>query len=256
MSEENTNKDNRFDKETQSAFVKGITESFDAFVKVFKANGLATVTFILVLFMIFYSWILKPVDLNTIVKEALKKESIIKQEEMSKSIQQRLEADKMINNLMAEIIDEFDVNRCLLLSLHNGSASIANVEYLFYSATNEMISTNNKNGEDVYDISYEADGFQRQLIGNLIGNATFKRLIHEPYLYFSDLERYHRNNFRFIYKMQQIGANSCMMIPFVSNNIPELVLVVSSKEPTLPAQQIYNLVEKYRSRIEVNLMNI
>lgn len=253
--QENDNKQ-QYETEKKSDFISSIVKAFDIFVETFKKHGLASVTFILVLFMFFYSFILNPVDINTIVKEALKKESIIKQEEMNKSIQQRLEADKMINSLMSEIIDEFDVNRCILLSLHNGSASIANVEYLFYSATNEMISTNNKNGEDVYDISYEADGFQRQLIGNLIGNATFKRLIHEPYIYFSDLERYHRNNFRFIYKMQQIGANSCMMIPFVNNNIPELVLVVSSKEPTLPAQQIYNLVEKYRSRIEINLMNI
>lgn len=246
----------KYTEESKSGFIAAIVKAFDGFVRTFKKHGLASVTFILVMFMILYSFVLHPIDINKIVTDALKKESIIKQEEMNKSIQQRLEADKMINSLMSEIIDEFDVNRCLLLSLHNGSASIANVEYLFYSATNEMISTNNKNGEDVYDISYEADGFQRQLIGNLIGNATFKRLIHEPYLYFSDLERYHRNNFRFIYKMQQIGANSCMMIPFVSNNIPELVLVVSSKEPEMPAQQIYNLVEKYRSRIEINLMNI
>lgn len=242
--------------EKKTEFVDGFVKAFEGFVKVFKANGLATVTFIMVLFLAFYSLILKPVDINSLIVNALKKEEKLRIENQEKSIEQRLEAEKMINSLMTEIIDDFDVNRCLLFEIHNGSSSLSGLEFLFYSAVNEMISTNNTQGEDVYNTDYQADIFQRQHIGNLLGNDTYKRLKMDKYLYFSNLENYHRTNYRFIHKMKSIGAESVMIIPFVANNIPQVLLVCSSKEPEMPAQQIYNLVEKYRGRIEQNLMNI
>lgn len=250
-------KDNgRFEKETQSGFVKVIVDAFDGFVKTFKTNGLGSVSFILVLFMIFYSFILNPLNINDIVQKALAREDKIRIENQSKSIEQRLEADKMINRLMTELIDDFDINRILILETHNGSNNLAGVEFLYYSAINEMISTNSKQGTDIYDIEYQADNFQKQHIANFVGQETYQRLKHSKYLYFSDLENYHRTNYRLIHKMYSIGAESLMIIPFVSHNIPQVLMLISSREKQMPVDKIYDYVERYRSQIESDLMNI
>lgn len=261
MSEEyenthNEDKTPKWEPEKKSEFIDVIVRAFDGFVSTFKKNGLATVTFVLVLFMIFYAWVLNPVNINEIVTDALKKEERLRVEQQERSIEKRLEADKMINDLMTEIIDGYDVNRCLLFEIHDGSSNLSGIEFLFYSAVNEMISTNNRQGEDVYNINYESDVFQRQMISNFIGTESYRKLKHDRYLYFSDLEKYHRNNYRFVAKMKSIGAESVMIVPFVSDNIPKVLLVISSREPTMPAEKIYQTVERYRSRIEKNLMNL
>lgn len=241
--------------EPKSNFIKVVTESFAGFVATFKKFGLFYVTFIMLLFMLFYSFILNPVNVNKVVMMALQREDEIRIESQSKAIQQRLEADKLMNQLMTELIDEYNINRIITLEAHNGSNSIAGVEFLFYSAINEMISTNNRHDEDVYDIEYQSDMFQRQQISNLIGQETYNRLKHSNYLYFSDLENYHRTNYRLIHKMYQIGANSLIIIPFVADNIPQVLLLISSKEKTLPAERIYHSVERYRTQIERYLMS-
>lgn len=258
MMEENKD-NNKWVEETKSGFVKNIVDGFGAFVKIFKEQGFGFVSLVLVLFLFFYFCILSPIDINKIVMNTLYQEEVMKQEQKQKSLEQRLEADKMINDLMTEIIDNYDVNRCILLEAHNGTSNIAQnggVDFLFYSAVNEMINTNNKQGQDVYDINYESDLFQRQAIGNLIGIESYNRLRHSKFLYFSDLDSYHRSNYRFISKMRSIGSESVMIVPFVSNNIPQILLVISSREPELPAEKIYSLVERYRSQIEKLLMNI
>lgn len=240
----------------KSGFVSAIVKTFDGFVKVFKKHGLLTVTFIMVLFLLFYSFILHPVNINQIVTDALKKENEIRIEQQQKSIEQRIAADKMMNELMNDIVDNFNVNRCLLFEIHNGTSSLTNLEYLFYSATNELINTNNTQGEDVYNLEYQADSFQKQHIANFIGQVVYNRLKHEKYLYFSNLESYHRTSYRFINKLKDIGAESVMIIPFVSNNIPMVLLVLTSKDTEMDCSRIYDYVEKFRPIIEKNLINI
>lgn len=252
----NINNDINFDSEKRSEFWQGIVNAFDTFVVVFKKNGLATVTFILVLFMIFYSYILHPIDINKIVTEALQKEDAIRTEQIEKSIEQRFEADKIINGIMTDIVDNYNVNRCLLFEIHNGTQNLSGIEYLFYSVTNEVINNKNENGQTVYDLDYTADNFQKQHVANFIGQVVYNRLKHEKYLYFPNLENYHRTSYRFLNKLHNNGAESVMIIPFLSNNIPMVILVLTSKDPEMESASIYNYVERFRPQIEKYLMNI
>lgn len=256
MSEEKDKKGKGWVSETKSGFIDVVVKSFDNFVCTFKTHGVMVVSFILILFMLLYSFVFHPLNINEIVTDALKREKKIELQNQAKSIEQRFEADKLMNQVMEEVIDRFDVNRILCLEVHNGSSSISGLEFLFYSAVNEMISTNNTNGEEVYDIQYEADAFQKQHISTLIGNTTYKQLKTVKYLYFNDLDKYKRANYRLIYKMRQIGAESLMIIPFVADNIPQVLLIISSKEATMPAEDIYKYIERYRGIIEKTLMNV
>lgn len=119
--EQNTSENGNFVPETKSGFIDGIVKAFDIFVGTFKKNSLLTVTFILTLFMLLNSFVLHPIDINKIVTETLQKEDQVRIELVEKSIQQRFEADKMINQLMNELVEDFDVNRAMMFELHNGS---------------------------------------------------------------------------------------------------------------------------------------
>lgn len=246
----------QFDSEKKSDFFGNIVKSFSTFVGTFKEHGLLYCFIVMFGFMLLYSFILNPVDINKIVIDALQSEKKIEMEQQRKSIQQRMEADRMIVDIMNTLVADYDINRIMLLETHNGTQNLNGIEYLFASATIEVINTHNVDNEDVYDIDYQADMFQRQHLANLFGEVVWNRLRHEKYLYFSNLEKYHRSTYRFVNKFKEIGAKSLLIIPFCSNNIPVVMMVITSKEDEMPAQRIYDYVEKFRSQIEKNLMNI
>lgn len=131
---------------------------------------------------------------------------------------------------------------------------MSGIEYLFYSATSEVISNKNEDGEVVYELDYEADPYKKQHVANFVGQVVYDRMRHEKYLYFPNLENYHRTSYRFLNKLHQNGSNSALVIPFVSDKIPLVLLVCTSKNPEMDASYIYNYVERYRGSIEKNLM--
>ena len=58
-------------KKTSNNFITICTNAFGKFVAVFKKYGVATVTYILLLFLIFYSFVINPININNIVEKAL-----------------------------------------------------------------------------------------------------------------------------------------------------------------------------------------
>lgn len=166
-----------------------------------------------------------------------------------------MEADKMINNLMTYVLEHYNVNRGLVCELHNGSTNLNGLEYAFYSATNEVINTTDSSGDDVYKMEYESDNFQKQQIGTFMGQTVYQQLKHQKYLYFKDLDNYHISQYRLITKLKDIGAHSCMLIPFVSNHIPIVILILTSKDDTMDAEAIYSYIEQFKPQIEKLLMN-
>ena len=257
----NFNKNNDEENEEKGGgIIGGIAKAFEKFITIFKKHGILYSVFVLCIISIFYNVIIsithRPINIDTVVSEVLHKEDKIKAEKQEKSVEQRIEADKMINDLMVSLVENFNINRCLLFEIHNGSTNLSNLEYLFYSATSEIINTNNKHGEDVYELEYQADNFQKQHISIFLGQTVYNRLKLEKYLYFSDLDQYHRQSYRFINKMKNIGAESVMIVPFVNSNIPKIILVLSSKDKEMDAPRIYEQIERYRNNIEKLLMNV
>lgn len=237
--------------EKKSGFVTAIVKAFDGFVATFKKHGLLTVTFILVLFLIFYSFLWHPLNINEIVTKAINQSKQDDIELQQKSINQRLESDKIILNIMDELSSNYGVDRCMLFELHNSTQNISGIEFLYMSASYEVLNPNN------YDIDYIADNFQKQYLTQIIGAETYNKLKHTDYLYFNNLETYNRSNYRLLSKLRQFGAKSVMLIPFCNaKHMPLIVLVLVSDENEMDAQRIYNYVKTFRTAIETNLMNI
>lgn len=242
--------EDKYNKETKSGFVGAIVNAFDGFVSTFKKHGLLAVTFILVLFLLFYSFILHPININEVVMKALEKNDQIKIEQQQKSIEQRLEADKLIMDVMENLVSDYGVERVMLFEMHNSTQNLSGVEFLYMSCSYEVLDPNN--GE----VEYISDNFQKQYLTNFIGRDGFSQLKHKEYLYYPNLAEYHRNTYRFINKMKKFDAKSVMLIPFCSEGRPLLVMVIASHNPTMDAESIYNYVKKFKSSIEKNLMSI
>lgn len=247
-----------YTEEKKSGFFAAIVKAFDSFVQTFKKHGLLTVTFILVLFLLFYSFILHPVDVNKIVLQAFQEESKLKQEQIKAAIEQRLEADKLMLTLMNHLVENYHVDRALVFEMHNGSQNLSGCEFLFLSAVSEVLSNRTDSlGANGYDLDYIADSFSKQHITNIIGETTYNRLKTERYLYYSNLSQYTRSTYRLINKLKTIGhAKSVMLIPFVSDGKPLVILVLCSHNETLDAEGIYKYVDGFKSSIERNLMSI
>ena len=249
MSEDN--KKTKWTEEKKSGFVEGIVKAFDGFVQTFKKHGLLAVTFIMLLFLVFYSFILHPLNINQIVTQALNQN---KQEEIElkqKSIEQRLKSDKIMLTIMNELSLNYGVDRSLLFELHNSTQNISGVEFLYMSCSYEVLNPND------YNLEYIADNFQKQYLTQIIGSESYNQLKHVEYLYFNHLEDYRRSNYRLIAKLKHFDAHSVMLIPFCDKkNMPLLILVLVSNNNEMDAQRIYIYVKQFKTSIEENLMTI
>lgn len=232
----------------KKGFANAIVNAFESFVKTFKKHGFFSVTLILILFLLFYSVIMYPVDLNNVVNNALEQSEKNKQELLEKSTQQRLNADRIVMNIMNNLVQEYNVDRCMLLELHNSTTNISGVEFFFLSATYEIINPNDT------DIEYIGDNFQRQHLLQAIGEESLEQMKYQDYLYFSNLDQYHKSYYRLLHKLRQFGAKSIMLIPFCSNDKPLLIMVLVSNDAEMNAQRIYNYVKTFKREIEQNLM--
>lgn len=242
-----------FDKEKKSEFFGSIVKSFDDFVATFKKNGLLYCFIILFLFMILYSFVLSPVRIGEIVDKIIERQEKEKIENIEKHVQQRMEADRLMVQIMNSLVADYNVDRCMVFEAHNSTNNLSQVPFLYLTCSSEILAGNVSDGKD---IDYISDSFSHQMISNFIGEITYNRLRHEDYLYFNNLEKYQRNTYRFVNKMKTFGANSLMIIPFVSQNVPLVLLVISSRDNDMPAQKIYDFVKKFRSEIEKNLMGV
>lgn len=242
---------NQFKEEAKSGFVGGIVKAFDGFVQTFKKYGLLAVTFILVLFILFYSFILHPLNVNDIVMKALEHNHKEMAEAKERSIKNRLEADKIIMQVMQNIVEKDNISRVMLFELHNNTQNISGVDFLYMSCTYEMLTP--EDGE----IEYIADSFQKQYLSNFMGQQVITQLMNREYIVYDHLDNYHRTNYRFIAKLKQYGAKSMMVIPFYSDaGEPLLVMmVISNKEGVIiNAPEIYDYVKQYKGAIHTTLI--
>lgn len=240
----------KYNKETKSGFVGALVSAFDGFAAVFKKHGLLAVTFILVLFLLFYSFILHPININQVVMKALEKNEIATVEKQQKSIEQRLEADKLLIDVMEKVVEDYGIDRVMLCEMHNSTKNLSGVEFLYMSASYEVLDPENP------ELDYIGDNFQKQYLTSFIGRDGFRQLMVKDYIYYSHLENYKSNSYRLIHKMKKFDSKSLMLVPFCSDGRPLLVVVISSHEETMNAEGIFNYIKRFRSAIESHLISV
>lgn len=197
--------------------------AFNKFVAVFKKNGILTVTFILILFLLFYLIIINPININTIIEKKLQNKDKEREYVEDTAFEKRLKADEYCMPLLDEIVENNHlIDRAMIFELHNGVKTKGHVDMLFMSCTFESIAS------DKPELDMISDMFQRQSINSMFASGIHP-LRFKKYLYYNDLVTSREGTSRLLKKLNKFGIKSVMIIPVLdSKNVPIILIILAS----------------------------
>lgn len=233
--------------EEKNTIIDIVVDSFSKMVKAFKEHGFLLATYVFMLFLILYSFVLNPININTIIEKKFEKEKADREFVDDKAFEKRLKADKLMMPILDKIVERNeDIERALIFEMHNGTISKGKLDLLYLSATFESIST------DKPKLEYIADNFQKQSLNSMfVGGVSM--FAYKRYLYFSDLAQ-NGNDSRLLKKLNKFGVNSVMILPIIdSNHIPVILLCLTSST-SFDAESEYNRIEPYLHQVSEILM--
>lgn len=230
-----------------TTLLTSLSTAFNKFVLTFKKNGLLYTTIILLLFILTFTLIINPIRIDSIVEEQIEKHySQTKDEEQKQKSEndvKRIKADEIITPLLEDIQSKFKLDRVILFESHNNTENIAHCPFLFFSATYEVINT------DDYDVDYISDSFQRQYTNNFLCNEVMTMLRHKDYLYYDSLQNYNRNKSRLLIKLKKFGIRNVMIIPIKNKEGQVIMMAVVCNNEKIDCDDIFKYVKPSLSQI-------
>lgn len=235
-----------------TTLLTSLSTAFNKFVLTFKKNGLLYTTIILLLFILTFTLIINPIRIDSIVEEQIEKHySQTKDEEQKQKSEndvKRIKADEIITPLLEDIQSKFKLDRVILFESHNNTENIAHCPFLFFSATYEVINT------DDYDVDYISDSFQRQYTNNFLCNEVMTMLRHKDYLYYDSLQNYNRNKSRLLIKLKKFGIRNVMIIPIKNKEGQVIMMAVVCNNEKIDCDDIFKYVKPSLSQITQSLI--
>lgn len=235
-----------------TTLLTSLSTAFNKFVLTFKKNGLLYTTIILLLFILTFTLIINPIRIDSIVEEQIEKHyDMTKDEEQKQKSEndvKRIKADEIITPLLEDIQSKFKLDRVILFESHNNTENIAHCPFLFFSATYEVINT------DDYDVDYISDSFQRQYTNNFLCNEVMTMLRHKDYLYYDSLQNYNRNKSRLLIKLKKFGIRNVMIIPIKNKEGQVIMMAVVCNNEKIDCDDIFKYVKPSLSQITQSLI--
>ena len=228
--------------------LNSISDATSKFLTAFKKNGLVFSSLSMIVFILIYCTVINPINVGKIVERKLlsEKEKSIEANEIA--MQRRLEADEIVGDIMAKIVDKFDsVHRVMLLEAHNSLQSLQGIDFLYYSCTSEMLTPNSRN------FNYLSDDIQRSMRANLIGNNMLQTLKHRNFIFYDNIKECNHPQHRLIHKIADAGDSQVILIPFMNDKKDPVILLVISGD-NLPTNDIIEYVNEHKKQIENCLM--
>ena len=221
-------------KKISNNFITICVNAFNKFVAVFKKNGILTVTFIMVLFLIFYLIIINPININSIIEKKLYNDNKEREYVDDTAFERRLQADEYCMPLLDEIVENnHSIDRAMIFELHNGVKTKGHIDMLFMSCTFESIAS------DKPELDMISDMFQRQSINSMFASGIYP-LRYKKYLYYNDLITSREGTSRLLRKLNRFGIKSVMIIPVLdSKNVP-IILIILASSNDFNAKEAYN----------------
>lgn len=216
----------------EKGFISEIIKGFEKFVDIFKEKGLVLVTFIMILFLVFYNLILQPLNVNNIIEKMLEKERTERQFIEDNMFEERLKVERTIIPQLDDIVERDTlITRVLCFEVHDGVQTKGKLDLLFMSCTFESISSELTSEEPI------GDNFQRQSINSLFPSGL-QTITYKKYVFWDE-----NSTNRFYKKLTHFGVNYAMCIPIKNKkNIP-LVLLVLCSDKKFNAADKYNFLE-------------
>lgn len=223
----------------KAEILANIMNGFSKFVGTIKRNGVIYSFLSIILFIILYTFIINPLNVNDIIKELNKKES----KEHTESVDKRLLADELIPEVLDKMRLRYNIDRVSLLEMHNSTANINDISFLYLSMVYESIDVMNDS------INYISEQYQQQRTSEY--SIIIKELSKKGYLYLNDIE--HCNDARFrrlARKMYANGTKSALFYPLFNGRRLDAILLFSSSNKELDYQNIMMTINKPVSKIK------
>lgn len=205
-----------------------ITAMSGAFAKItgaVKRNGVLISTWAVLLFIVLYTCIINPLDINKILNER----NTIKENQHRENVEKRLLCDQMIPTILENVRIKFDLDRVCLLEMHNSTQNMNNVSFLYFSMIYEEVSDS---------VDYVMDNYQYQRTGNF--TEMFNAMKKCGYVIMNDMDNVKDPKYsRITKRMIKNGTHSAMFIPIFNENMRiDAILVLSSSKDTIDSKEI------------------
>lgn len=205
-----------------------ITAMSGAFAKItgaVKRNGVLISTWAVLLFIVLYTCIINPLDINKILDER----NTIKENQHKENMEKRLLCDQMIPTILENVRIKFNLDRVCLLEMHNSTQNMNNVSFLYFSMIYEEVSDS---------VDYVMDNYQYQRTGNF--TEMFKAMKKCGYVIMNDMDNLKDPKYsRITKRMVKNGTHSAIFIPIFNENMRiDAILVLSSSKDTINTKEI------------------
>lgn len=204
-----------------------ITEAFTRFIAAIKKYGILISLYAVALLIILYSFIVNPINPNSVVEKLYEK----KEKEHVESIDKRMQADAYVPQILKKIRLEYNLYRVCLLELHNNTENLNGVSFLYFSMMYEDFDFRNDSITEI------ADSYQHQRITQYAD--LFSDIKKNNYAYYYNLKEYNsEHSYRLIKKIANTGANSILYLPLRDNGQIKGLLTLSSNQDNINIAEI------------------
>ena len=190
-----------------------------------KRNGVLISTWAVLLFILLYTFIINPININEFIKE--------KQNQMeaqhNENVDKRLIADQVIPTILENIRLKYNLDRVSLLEMHNSTQNMNGVSFLYLSMIYEEVADS---------VDYITDAYQYQRTGNFY--EVFTEMKRDGYVILNDMDNVKDPKYsRITKRMIKNGTHSAMFLPIFNQNMRiDAVLVLSSSKDIINSKEI------------------
>lgn len=208
-----------------SEIANALSNAFAKVVGAVKRNGVLISTWAVLLFIILYTFVINPININELIKE----KHIQMEAQHNENVEKRLLADQMIPTVLENIRIKYNLDRVSFLEMHNSTQNINGVSFLYLSMIYEEVADS---------VDYITDSYQYQRTGNFY--EMFAEMKKCGYVILNDMDNIKDPKYsRIIKRMIKNGTHSAMFIPVFNQNMRiDAVLVLSSARDTIKSKEI------------------
>lgn len=208
-----------------SEIANALSNAFAKVVGAVKRNGVLISTWAVLLFIILYTFIINPININEFIKENHDQ----MEAQHNENVDKRLLADQMIPTILENIRLKYNLDRVCLLEMHNSTQNMNGVSFLYLSMIYEEVADS---------VDYITDAYQYQRTGNFY--EVFTEMKRDGYVIINDMDNVKDPKYsRITKRMIKNGTHSAMFIPITNTNGRiDAVLVLSSSKDTINSKEI------------------
>ena len=221
-----------------------LIDGFNKLVSTVKRNGALTSLWAVVIFIVLYTLVINPINVNEIIIQTNKQKDIAH----SESVNKRLIADEVMGDILDKLRIKYGIDRVCLLEMHNSTSSINELSFLFFSLTYESV--------DAFNDSIPLISEQYQQTRTSEYSSVLKECARKGYLYLNIEQAKQDARFaRLARKLEINGAKSIMFFPLFNGKRLDALLVFSSTKDNFNYQDILMNVNKSAAKIKSLIFN-